>query len=180
MAKIMKFCALIFSGLTVMAISLWYLWRTPLWFSLTITFGTCAYHFVMRLAVGGVINGIFHNQMNAARPWFQTSQFEQQLYKKLRLYRWKKHMPTYDPQVFSIEEHSAEEIVGAMCQAEVVHEVIVPLSFLPLFAAIVVGDFWVFFITSLAAAVFDGLFVMLQRYNRPRIIKILSRGKKCH
>ena len=36
------------------------------------------------------------------------------------------------------------------------------------------GEFWVFFITSLVAAIFDSIFVMLQRYNRPRIMKLLK------
>lgn len=180
MARGMKGLTALFAILTILCIGL-QVWLTAgPWLTLAITFGTCTYHFLMRLLVGRGIDAVFHNRMDASRPWFQPRPFEQQLYKKLKLYRWKKHLPTYDPTAFSLEEHTPQEIVGAMCQAEVVHEVIMVGSFLPLLAAIPFGDFWVFFATSLAAALFDLVFVMLQRYNRPRIIKILNRGKKCH
>ena len=83
-------------------------------------------------------------------------------------------MPTYNPTLFSLEDNSLEQIAKNMCQAEVVHEVIILCSFLPMLFAIPWGEFWVFFITSLAAAIFDSVFVMLQRYNRPRIMKLLK------
>ncbi len=146
--------------------------------SLAITMGTFAYHFVMRLLVGGAVNAVFRNRMDASRPWFRVSAAEQKLYKKLRLSRWKGRLPTYDPAAFSLEQHTPEEILGATCQAEVVHELIMLLSFLPLLAAIPFGSFGVFLMTSLAAAVFDGLFVMLQRYNRPRLQRALPRLKR--
>ena len=65
-----------------------------------------------------------------------------------------------------------------MCQAEIVHEVIVVLSFLPLLAAIPFGAFPVFLITSLLAAMYDLTFVIMQRYNRPRILKYLQLSQK--
>ena len=45
------------------------------------------------------------------------------------------------------------------------------LSFLPMAALVRFGAFWVFFITSLLAACYDGMFVIMQRHNRPRIIQ---------
>ena len=62
-----------------------------------------------------------------------------------------------------------------MCQAELVHEAIVLLSFLPLTMTPVFGAMTVFLLTSLAAACFDTLFVLMQRYNRPRILALLER-----
>lgn len=59
-----------------------------------------------------------------------------------------------------------------MCQAELVHETIVVLSFVPIIPSVLVfGDLPVFIITSLAAAIIDVTFVIIQRYNRPRIIR---------
>ena len=49
------------------------------------------------------------------------------------------------------------------------------ISFLPLAAAIPLGAFWVFFITSLGGALFDLSLVILQRYNRPRILRLAQR-----
>ena len=62
-----------------------------------------------------------------------------------------------------------------MCGAEIVHEIILILSFLPLALVPVFGEFFVFLITSVCAAAVDGVFVMAQRYNRPRVVKIYRR-----
>ena len=55
------------------------------------------------------------------------------MYKKLHVKKWKSKMPTYEPANFDLRIHTPEEIAGAMCQAELSHEVIVIFSFLPLF-----------------------------------------------
>lgn len=143
--------------------------------TLAISFGTTAYHFVMRLIVGQTVNLLFHNHMNYQARWFQVSKAEQKLYKKLKVKRWKNHMPTYNPQCFDSTIHSWEEIAQAMCQAEVVHEIIAVLSFLPILAAIPFGTLPVFVITSVLAACVDTTFVMMQRYNRPRIVKLIKK-----
>lgn len=142
---------------------------------LAITFGTCAYHFLMRLIVGYTIHGLYHNEMNYHRKWFQPRKCENRLYKKLKVKTWKDKMPTYDADTFSFELHSMEEIVMAMCQSEVVHEINMVFSFAPLFLAIRFGTFWVFLMTSVFAAGFDMMFVIMQRYNRPRVIRLLDR-----
>lgn len=84
-------------------------------------------------------------------------------------------MPTYDPKAFSLREHTYDEIAQAMCQSEVGHEMMMALSFLPLLVAIPFGAFGVFLITSVAAAGIDGMFVIMQRYNRPRMIRLAKR-----
>ena len=86
-------------------------------------------------------------------------------------------MPTYDSSFFDSKAHSWEEIAQAMCQAEIVHEVIVVLSFLPILAYIPFGALGVFIITSLLSACFDMMFVIMQRYNRPRIIKLINKRR---
>ena len=87
-------------------------------------------------------------------------------------------MPSYEPGLFDPSLHNWEEIAQAMCQAEIVHEVIAALSFLPLIAAIPFGALPVFVITSLLAACFDAMFVIMQRYNRPRIIKLIESSER--
>ena len=83
-------------------------------------------------------------------------------------------MPTYRKDFFDPKLHSWSEIAQAMCQAELVHETIVVFSFLPLLFSIWVGAFPVFLVTSIAAACFDMILVVMQRYNRARVIKMLS------
>lgn len=142
---------------------------------LILTFGTTAYHFIIRLIIGVLIDAIMHNQANYHKKWYHVSGFEMKLYQKLKVKKWKSKMPTYHADTFDISKHSWEEIVQATCQSELVHETNVVFSFLPVIASMWFGSFWVFFITSTLGAVFDLMFVMMQRFNRTRILKIKGR-----
>ena len=144
-------------------------------FSMAITFGTVFYHLAARLAVGYTIDGIFHNRMNYNRSWFREKAIEQPLYEKLRVKKWKKHLPTFRPELFQVQNRSMEELVQATCQAEVVHEVNMLLSFVPVVSSVWFGSLGVFLITSCLAFLFDSLFVILQRYNRPRLKRIIRK-----
>ena len=144
---------------------------------LAITFGTTCYHFSMRLAVGYTLNHRMHNKADYRKCWYQLRPFEKRLYQILKVKKWKSRMPTYDPTCFDPKVRSWNEIAQAMCQAEIVHEVIVVFSFLPLLAAIPFGAFGVFLITSLLAALYDLCFVIMQRFNRPRILKFIEKER---
>jgi hypothetical protein len=176
MAKKIKFIAL-FSTLATVGTALWHcILPSPLALALAISCGTTAYHFIMRLLVGWVINGILHNRINYRAKWFAVGQGEMKFYKKIGIKKWKNHMPTYDPGTFDKKCHSWEEIAQATCQAELVHEAIVILSFLPIAASVPFGELAVFVITSVFAAGFDTLFVMMQRFNRTRIIRLIDKN----
>ena len=54
------------------------------------------------------------------------------------------------------------------------HETIVVLSFVPIVAGVWFGEYPVFVITSALAAMLDLMFVMVQRYNRQRVIKLMK------
>ena len=132
-----------------------------------ISCGTTCYHFAMRLLVGHLVPPV-----KGTSPWFRPRRWEAPLYRFLGVKNWKRRLPTYDPGQFSLKENTAQQVVRNMCSAEVVHEIIMLCSFLPLLAVPLFGAFWVFFITSLLSALFDSLFVMAQRYNRPRLERI--------
>lgn len=145
--------------------------------TLAITAGTCFYHFAMRLAVGALVPRIL--KPNAAeRPYFRQRSFEPGLYKALKVKAWKNWMPTYNPEEFDPRKHSWEEILQSGCVAEAGHLVMVLLSFLPVLTVPVFGAAGVFWGTSVAAAAVDGSFVILQRFNRPRIQKILQKERQ--
>lgn len=176
MKKAMNRTAVISAFLTVVFALLVLLdlhWAVPF----AITFGTFFYHFAMRLLVGYVLNYAMKNHADYRKSWYQLHAFEPKLYQVLKVKKWKSNMPTFDPSCFNPKIHSWEEIAQAMCQAELVHEVIAVLSFLPLFAAIPFGAFGVFLITSLLAALYDLSFVIMQRYNRPRIIRFIDKER---
>ena len=177
MARVMKWAAVLFLVLTAIFTGLFSAggtWAMP-W---AITFGTFFYHFAMRLLVGHLVNGIMGNRADYNKARYQLRPFEIRLYKTLKVKKWKGNMPTYDPSCFDPKLHSWDEIAQAMCQAEIVHEVIAVLSFLPLFAAIPFGSLGVFLFTSLLAACYDLCFVIIQRFNRPRILKFLRFTQK--
>lgn len=146
--------------------------RNEVLLSMAITFGTIAYHFAMRLAVGFVYDKVMKNRADYTKTWYQPCKWETRLYDRFKVKKWKNWMHSYQPDLFMPQKHTWDEIAQAMCQAELVHETIVVLSFLPILASIPWGAFWVFLLTSVGAAGFDLMFVMMQRYNRPRVVKL--------
>ena len=173
MAKKIKLLATLFTVSTILLFFIYSNSKNPFWLSSTITAGTFSYHFLMRLCVGWIIDLIMHNRANLDNPWYQLHKFETKLYTWLKIKKWKRKMPTYSPELFDASKRSYAEIAQSMCQAEIVHECIMILSFLPVLLVPLFGAFWVFFLTSTAAAFYDSIFVMIQRYNRPRIIKLM-------
>lgn len=143
--------------------------------TLTITAFTAFYHLAVRLLIGGIMQAKFRNKMDYTKPWFQPKAFEAGLYKRLGVKKWKSKMPTFNPETFSLQKLGAEEVLGATCQSEVVHELNVAASFAPLLYSFFAGDIPVFLITSLLAAAFDMIFVIIQRYNRPRLLRLIKR-----
>lgn len=172
MAKIMKRMTAIALMLTVCCLVLYRLTHHSVLFPLTITFGTTAYHFVIRLLVGTVVDSIMHNQADYRKKWYRVGKLEMKLYQKLKVKKWKNKMPTYSADTFDISKHTWEEILQATCQSELVHELNAFFSFLPIVASLWFGTFWVFFITSSLGAAFDWMFVMMQRFNRARILNM--------
>ena len=146
--------------------------------SVTITVGIALYHFVIRLIVGFTINFIMKNKANYNNLWFREKAFESKLYKALRVQKWKKHIPTFSPETFNVNSKSIEEIIGATCQAEIVHEVIMAFSLLPIAFIPVLGGAVAVIITSILSMLYDFIFVILQRYNRPKLLRVMHRFNK--
>lgn len=137
-----------------------------------ITCGTTFYHFAMRLLVGAVVPKLIGN---ANGRWFRQCSFEPALYRFLCVRQWKKYMPTYNPDSFSLRHHTLPQIIKTSRHSEVVHEVIIVFSFLPLLFIRPFGAGAVFVTTSLLAALFDSCFVIMQRYNRPRLERLYKK-----
>lgn len=174
MKKFITISSLFFTISTIIFAILYKNSSIDVFFTLSITFGTISYHFLMRLTVGYIIDGIFHNKFDYNKPCFREKKFEKPLYKILKVKKWKEKMPTFSPETFDLKNHSLEEMASAMCQAEIVHFIIIILSFVPMFTIFIWGGFWPFFITSVLSAILDSLFLIIQRYNRPRILKMIK------
>lgn len=145
-------------------------------YSLGVTSLTIFYHFGMRLFLGEcLLDKLIPSHINYNRKWFKQNKFEQKIYKLLKVKKWKGNMPTYSPDEFSTEKNSWEQIVVAMCRSEIIHEVNMVVSFIPLLFTFAFGSFVAFLITSIVGAGFDLIFVIMQRYNRPRLVRMVGR-----
>lgn len=152
MAKTMKRISVITLLLTICSFVLYRMTNYSFLVPFTITFGTTAYHFIIRLMVGVGLNSVMQNKANYHKKWYQVSDFEMKLYQKLKVKKWKNKMPTFDMDAFDISKHSWDEIVQATCQSELVHEINIMFSFLPIAASVWFDSFWVFLITSTLGA----------------------------
>ena len=142
-----------------------------------ITAFTIMYHFWGRIILNNV-SKLFKKNINYKQWLFKERKFEKKLYKILRVKDWKGKALTYNPESFSLKEHSLEEIANTMAKSEVDHWINEAISLSTMLFAIIWGKFWIFCLTAVAAMIFDSQFIIIQRYNRPRIVKILEKKSK--
>ena len=145
---------------------------------LFITFITIFYHLFMRLVVGGCVNAFKREKTDYNKRWYRTSKTEIAFYKKIKVKMWKNLILSFDPSSFDLSIKKIDEVVDEMCKAEIIHTIIFFLSYVPIFASIFVGCPLIFIITSFIASLFDLSLVMVQRYNRNRIIHSVTFYKK--
>ncbi len=175
--KMILITALLLIGFTI-SLPAFVLTNNAIIEAITITIGVTLYHFAMRLSVGTIVNLIMKNKANHRSAWFREKSFENKLYKWIRVRKWKKFIPTYDPDTFDARQKTVKEIVGATCQAEIVHEVIMAFSLLPIALIPVLGCAAALIVTSVLSMLIDSVFVILQRYNRPKLVRVMERFEK--
>ena len=142
--------------------------------SVYVTFLTVSYHFTMRLAVGQAM--IIYYRRRPPRPgslMTRSFAFEPRLYHRLRVKSWKNHLITARPEQFDMKDLTPAEMLRSMVQAEAGHIINMPLSFLPMLLIIPYGTAPVFIITSVLACLMEVPFVIIQRYNIPRVIRYI-------
>ena len=141
-----------------------------------ITAFTIMYHLWVRIIMGNVCK-LFKSHIKYDAWWFKETKFENKLYKLLRVKSWKGKALTYNPELFSLKDYSLEEIANTMSKVEVDHWINEIISLTTILFATFWGNVWIFILTSIIAMVFDGQFIIIQRYNRPRIVKIIEKKK---
>lgn len=140
-----------------------------------ITLLTVFYHFAMRLVIGEAVTLICRNRhFPTDRFGFRIYSFEDKCYRRLHVRRWKAGVITAKPEQFDFQHISPEELLFNVMQAELVHRIIAVLSFVPILFAIPFGEPAVFIITSVAACLIDLRYVIIQRFNRPRVIRYME------
>ncbi len=142
-----------------------------------ITAFTILYHFWGRIILGNV-SKLFRKHINYKHWWFKERKFEKKLYKILRVKEWKGKALTYNPEQFSLKDNSLEAIANTMAKSEVDHWINELISISTMFFGFIWGEAWIFILTAILAMIFDSQFIIIQRYNRPRVIKLLEKEDK--
>ncbi len=133
---------------------------------------TIMYHLWMRIIMGNVTKLL---NLTYTGWWFREKGFEKNLYKTLRVKKWKKSALTYNPELYDVKERTLTQIADATAKAETDHWVNVLISFSTLLFALIWGHLWLLLISAVAAALFDSQFIVIQRYNRPRLQKLIEK-----
>ena len=138
---------------------------------------TIMYHFWVRIIMGNV-SKLFKKHIRYEQWWFKEHKFEKGLYKLLKVKKWKDKAFTYNPGDFDVNNKPLEEIANIMAKSEVDHWINEAISVSTMFFGLIWGHPLVFIISALCGMVFDSQFIIIQRYNRPRIIKAMEHKKK--
>ena len=111
--------------------------------------------------------------------WFKQMDWEKNLYRKLKVKEWKNKLPTYDSSMFRIKSGSKEDVIKLMIQSENVHLLLIFLSYVPIFWGILFGHWFVMIVMAVAFSIVHIPFVIVQRFNLPRIInaKLIEKEK---
>ncbi len=139
-----------------------------------IVFLIIGFQFGIRVIVGNVVPR-FKNKINIESEWFKTKSFEEEIFNRLNVKKWKNKAPVYDPEEFDFEKNTKEQLIINMCNAEIVHEVNILSGYISLIFSIFLGYAWLFLIGAILGTGMDLIFVIIQRFNRPRMIKYLNR-----
>lgn len=143
--------------------------------TLGITSMTICYHFTIRLVIGSIMDKISLMQFNPDSWRFRERKFEKKLYKALHVKKWKKFALTYDNSKFDLSKNPTEDVIGECCRAESVHWLCIAASLVSISFTAVFDSLLAFLITGIAGALFDLIFVMVQRYNRPRLLRYAAK-----
>lgn len=136
------------------------------------------YHFWGRIIMGNV-SKLFRKNINYKQWWFKEHRFEKGLYKLLRVKKWKDKAFTYNPGDFDLNNKSLDEIANIMAKSEVDHWINELISVCSILFALIWPNFLIALIVSaICAMIFDSQFIIIQRYNRPRILKALEHKKR--
>lgn len=137
-----------------------------------IVFLTIYYHLQMRLLMGNVTK-LF--KLNPESAFFREKKFEKKLYKFLKVKKWKGKALTYNPELYDVKSRTPAEIAYATAKSETDHWINILIALSTAVFGIIWGNLWIFLVTVLPIALFDGQFIVIQRYNRPRLLRLVKR-----
>lgn len=132
------------------------------------------YHFSLRIFMGNITKKW---NINYKHPWYKQRKFEKKLYKLLRVRKWKDKVLTFEPENYDFQNRTLEQLATTMAKSELDHWINEIISVISIFFTFLWGCFPAFIITATAAMIFDAQFIIVQRYNRPIVLRLLERRR---
>lgn len=133
------------------------------------------YHFWLRIIMGNVTKRF---PIDYNHPWFRQRAFEKKLYKLLYVRRWKDKVLTFDPESFDFKNRTLDQLAHTMAKSEVDHWINEIISLTSVLFSFLWGQTPIFVLTAFLAMLFDAQFIIVQRYNRPIVIKLMKMREK--
>ena len=133
------------------------------------------YHFGLR-----ILEGVITNKFNISyeHPFYRTRKFEKKLYRILKVRLWKDKGLTFEPDKYDFKSRTLHELATTMAKSELGHGINDAISVFSLFFIFVWGCAPAFIITAVLAMIFDAQFIVVQRYNRPIVLRLMKAKKK--
>ncbi len=128
------------------------------------------YHFGLRIFMGKITNKF---SIDYSHPWYNTRKFEKNLYKLLKVRKWKDKVLTFEPEKYDFKNRTPEQLAATMSKSELDHWINELISLLSILFVFIWGCAPAFIISAVLAMLFDAQFIIVQRYNRPIVLQLM-------
>lgn len=133
------------------------------------------YHFGLRILFGKITDKF---NINYNHPWYKTRKFEKGLYKLLKVRKWKDKVLTFEPDKYDFKNRTLEQLATTMSKSELDHWINEIISIVSMFFVLLWGCAPAFIISAIVAMLFDAQFIVVQRYNRPVVLRLMSKKER--
>ena len=128
------------------------------------------YHFGLRILMGFVTKKL---KISYAHPWYKSRRFEKKLYRLLKVRNWKDKVLTFEPDKYDFKNRTLPQLATTMAKSELDHWINELISVISILFAFIWGCAPAFVITAILAMLFDAQFIIVQRYNRPIVLRLM-------
>ncbi len=132
------------------------------------------YHFGLRIFMGNVTKKF---KISYTHPWYKERKFEKKLYKLLKVRKWKNKVLTFEPEKYDLKSVTLTELATTMAKSELDHWINELISLFSLLFIFVWGCAPAFVITAVLSMIFDAQFIVVQRYNRPIVLRLIAKKR---
>ena len=129
------------------------------------------YHFGLRIFMGTITSKL---KIDYRHPWYKTRKFEKGLYRFLKVRSWKDKVLTFEPDKYDFKNRTLDELATTMSKSELDHWINELISLFSLLFILLWGCAPAFLISAFFAMLFDAQFIIVQRYNRPIVLRLIN------